>query len=134
MVLAALTYIGTTCLDRNQYPDVCVCWEGRGIMKTSIYVLCYVPACVSSLMQSPCPPNVTHKHAGARTQTVSGFLLSTKAVIAAAFQGVSFPRSLSISFLCVSVVSLLFSANRAPVHLILSGLPRQRVLAESLGN
>lgn len=40
--------------------------EEERTIQASISPLYYVPACVSSLMQSPCPPNVTHTHTRAR--------------------------------------------------------------------
>lgn len=71
--LSWLLQRGTGCLDRNQCPDVCVCATGGGrTIKASVSPLYYVPACVSSLMQSPCPPSVTHARRRARGERVSG--------------------------------------------------------------
>lgn len=67
--LSWLLIHATTCLDRNQCPDVCVCKGGERTLKASISQLYYVPAFVSSLMQSRCPPNVTRTRANVRTRT-----------------------------------------------------------------
>lgn len=73
--LSWLLIHGTTCLDRNQYPDVRVQKGGGRTIKASMSQLYYVPACVSSLMQSLCPPNVTHTRIYARARGERFFVL-----------------------------------------------------------
>lgn len=52
------------------------CVEGGGrTIKASMSQLYYVPACVSSLMQSLCPPNVTHTRIYARARGERFFVL-----------------------------------------------------------
>lgn len=73
--LSWLLIHGTTCLDRNQYPDVRVQKGGGRTIKASMSQLYYFPACVSSLMQSLCPPNVTHTRIYARARGERFFVL-----------------------------------------------------------
>lgn len=52
------------------------CVEGGGrTIKASMSQLYYVPACVSSLMQSRCPPNVKHTRIYARARGERFFVL-----------------------------------------------------------
>lgn len=65
MIQAAHTWDYMSPLDSVSW-RLCVRKKGGGrTIKASISPLYYVPACASSLMQPPCPPNVTHTHANA---------------------------------------------------------------------
>lgn len=67
IILAAHTY---DYISRPESVSWRLCVQGGGrTMKASISQLYYVPAFVSSLMQSRCPPNVTHTRANVRTRT-----------------------------------------------------------------
>lgn len=114
--LSWLLIHGTTCLDRNQYPDVRVQKGGGRTIKASMSQLYYVPACVSSLMQSRCPPNVTHTRIYARARGERFFVLHKRNFFLSLFffllqthfswnGEIRFPRSLFIYFLCASLLS-----------------------------
>lgn len=111
--LSWLLIHGTTCLDRNQYPDVRVQKGGGRTIKASMSQLYYVPACVSSLMQSRCPPNVTHTRIYARARGERFFVLHKRNFflslffIADAFQ---LERRDSFSSKLIYLFSLCFSS------------------------
>lgn len=91
------------------------CVEGGGrTIKASMSQLYYVPACVSSLMQSLCPPNVTHTRIYARARGERFFVLHKRNFFLFFFLlqthfswnwEIRFPRSLFIYFLCASLLS-----------------------------
>lgn len=121
---------------------LCVQTGGGRTINASISLLYYVPACVSSLMQSLCPPNVTHTHAAgtnartrSRTHTVSVFLVSTKGVIAAAFQveHICFASS-KLIYLISLFSSFLSGQSRSSPQLIHNGFPGRRGRSASIGN
>lgn len=122
----------------------------EGPSKTSISPLYYVPACVSSLMQSPCPPHVsTHARANsrtpARTQWSRVFLLSTKKKKMLLQPNRDFFSS-KLIYLISRFTSpfqrtppspfffFFFSGNRAQVQLIPNRLLSPREQASSLRN
>lgn len=151
-----LSYMGPTCLDRIQHPDVCVCvsvcthkkrggWEEEErTIQASISPLYYVPACVSSLMQSPCPPNVTHTHTRARKgmhaldarTRRAVFMLSLKKKKAAfqVEQGFLYVAYIYIYFIFFVLFLFYNPANRVQVQLIHNRLlsPRELRLDRSV--